>query len=126
MNGWLEYEFPLGLCLFSGAMFVSGRVVGSERTSLPVASRFLTSLIEVITPVTTLVTTTASEVMKWLRHNRLFKILVFPRFCQEVLSLPTTLPETNIAPENRLSPKETNIPPIHFQGRTVSFMECTR
>ena len=31
-------------------MFVSGRVVGSERTSLPVASRVLTSLI-VITPV---------------------------------------------------------------------------
>ncbi len=27
-----------------------------------------------------------------------------------------TLPETNIAPENRSSQKETNIPTIHFQG----------
>ena len=26
-----------------------------------------------------------------------------------------TLPETNIAPENRQSQKETNIPTIHFQ-----------
>ena len=26
-----------------------------------------------------------------------------------------TLPETNIAPENRLSQKETSIPTIHFQ-----------
>ena len=28
---------------------------------------------------------------------------------------PCTLPETNIVPENRLSPKETSIPTIHFQ-----------
>ena len=27
-----------------------------------------------------------------------------------------TLPETNIAPENRPSQKETSIPTIHFQG----------
>ena len=33
-----------------------------------------------------------------------------------------TLPETNIAPENRPSQKETSIPTIHFQGRkAVSF-----
>ena len=32
-----------------------------------------------------------------------------------------TLPETNIAPENRPSHKETSIPTIHFQVRTVSF-----
>ncbi len=27
-----------------------------------------------------------------------------------------TLPETNIAPENKPSQKETSIPTIHFQG----------
>ena len=27
-----------------------------------------------------------------------------------------TLPETNVAPENRQSQKETSIPSIHFQG----------
>ena len=32
-----------------------------------------------------------------------------------------TLPETNIAPENRVSQKETSIPTIHFQG--LSFKE---
>ena len=31
------------------------------------------------------------------------------------------LPETNIAPENRPSQKETNVPTIHFQVRTLSF-----
>ena len=31
-----------------------------------------------------------------------------------------TLPETNIAPENRPSQKETSIPTIHFLARTVS------
>ena len=35
----------------------------------------------------------------------------------------TTLPQTNMAPENRPSQKETSIPTIHFQGRTVSFRE---
>ncbi len=35
-----------------------------------------------------------------------------------------TLPETNIAPENRPSQKETSIQTINFQGRTVSFREC--
>ena len=35
-----------------------------------------------------------------------------------------TLPETNIAPENRPSQKETSIPTIHFQGRAVSFRDC--
>ncbi len=34
-----------------------------------------------------------------------------------------TLPETNIAPENRPSQKETSIPTIHFQVRAVSFRE---
>ena len=38
----------------------------------------------------------------------------------------TTLPETNIAPENRPSQKETSIPTIHFQVRTVSFRECNQ
>ena len=42
-------------------------------------------------------------------------------------SLPTnrwcTLPETNIAPENRPSQKESSIPTIHFQVRAVSFRE---
>ena len=38
-----------------------------------------------------------------------------------------TLPKTNIAPENRLSQKESSIPIIHFEGRTVSFRggRCT-
>ena len=34
-----------------------------------------------------------------------------------------TLPETNIAPENRPFQKETSIPTIHFQVRFVSFRE---
>ena len=34
-----------------------------------------------------------------------------------------TLAETNIAPENRPSEKETDIPTIHFQGRALSFKE---
>ena len=34
-----------------------------------------------------------------------------------------TLPETNIDPEKRPSQKETGIPTIHFQVRTVSFRE---
>ena len=34
-----------------------------------------------------------------------------------------TLPETNIAPENRVSQKEGSIPTIRFQGLTVSFGE---
>ena len=34
-----------------------------------------------------------------------------------------TLPKTNIAPENRPSQKETSIPTIHVQVRTVSFRE---
>ena len=42
-----------------------------------------------------------------------------PDFCE------ITLPKTNIAPENRPSQKETSIPTIHFQVRTVSFREGT-
>ncbi len=37
--------------------------------------------------------------------------------------LGCTLPETNIAHENKPSQKETSIPTIHFQVRTVSFRE---
>ena len=37
--------------------------------------------------------------------------------------LPTTLPETNIAPASKLPQKETHLPTIHFQVRTVSFRE---
>ena len=33
----------------------------------------------------------------------------------ELLLITTTLPETNIAPEDRPSQKETSIPIIHFQ-----------
>ena len=33
----------------------------------------------------------------------------------------STLPKTNMAPENRPSQKEIHLPTIHFQGRTVSF-----
>ena len=33
-----------------------------------------------------------------------------------VLFENTTLPETNITPENRPSQKESNLPTIHFQG----------
>ena len=35
----------------------------------------------------------------------------------------STLPETNIAPQNRPSQKEISIPTIHFQVRTLSFRE---
>ena len=34
-----------------------------------------------------------------------------------------TLPETNIAPENKPSQKEIHLPNIDFQGRAVSFRE---
>ena len=34
-----------------------------------------------------------------------------------------TFPETNIAPENMPSQKETSIPTINFKVRTVSFRE---
>ena len=34
-----------------------------------------------------------------------------------------TLPETNIVPENGPSQKETHLPTIHFQVRTVSFRD---
>ena len=36
-----------------------------------------------------------------------------------------TLPETDIAPENRPSQEETSIPTIQFQVRTVSFSKGT-
>ena len=35
-----------------------------------------------------------------------------------------TLPETNIAPESRPSQRETHLPTIIFQGRTVNFKGC--
>ena len=35
----------------------------------------------------------------------------------------STLPETNIATENRPSHKESSFPSIHFHGRDVSFRE---
>ena len=38
-------------------------------------------------------------------------------------SFNTTLPETNIAPENRPSQKETHLPTTVFQVRTVSFRD---
>ena len=44
----------------------------------------------------------------------------------KVYWMPVTLPETNItdiAPGYRSSRKESSIPTIHFQGRTVSFRE---
>ena len=34
----------------------------------------------------------------------------------QALNKYATFPETNIAPENRPSQKETSIPTIHFQG----------
>ena len=46
---------------------------------------------------------------------------IFWKFTLKVLAenmfFSLTLPETNIAPENRPSQKETSIPTIHFQGR---------
>ena len=39
-----------------------------------------------------------------------------------IILFPFTLPETDIAPENRQSQKETSIPTSHFQGY-VSFRE---
>ena len=40
-----------------------------------------------------------------------------------VNKLKNTIPETNIAPENRPSQEETSIATIHFQGQAVSFRE---
>ena len=40
-----------------------------------------------------------------------------------VIGAQSTLPETNIAPENRPSQKETSISTTHFQVRAVSFRE---
>ena len=47
---------------------------------------------------------------------------MYPEFLSETRD-GYTLPETNIVPENKPSPKETSIPTIHFQRRTVSFRE---
>ncbi len=41
-------------------------------------------------------------------------MFVYPLILLHVIF--TTLPETNIAPENRPSQEETSIPTIHFQG----------
>ncbi len=38
-----------------------------------------------------------------------------PTICHKLMTL-NTLPETNMTPENRPSPKENNLPTIHFQG----------
>ena len=61
-------------------------------------------------PVDSLLTQRASQDPKTLEHLN----------CLEVASLKLTAK----APENRPSQKETSIPTIHFQGRTVSFREC--
>ncbi len=44
-----------------------------------------------------------------------YKNVDLPEFFQFMHELVVTLPETNIAPENRPSQKETSIPTIHFQ-----------
>ena len=36
-----------------------------------------------------------------------------------------SLPETNIAPEDRPSQKDNSLPTINFQVRAVRFRECT-
>ena len=55
------------------------------------------------------------------RHEQFFcKLFTNGKVPVEVIN---TLPETNIAPENRTSQKETSIPTIHVQVRTVSFRE---
>ena len=52
----------------------------------------------------------------------LYRLLkYFPSFLKKMGR--NTLPETNIAPENRPSQKELHLPTIHFQVRTVSFRE---
>ena len=38
--------------------------------------------------------------------------------------LVSTLPEANVAPENRPIEKESGLPTTIFQGRIVSFREC--
>ena len=57
----------------------------------------------------------------WGVHIYKSELAVF--FCGICLGacLCVTLPETNIAPENGPSQKESNIPTIHFQGRAVRF-----
>ena len=48
-----------------------------------------------------------------------------PRFIDlGSVKMGITLPSTNIAPENDLPQKESGIPTIHFQVRTVSFSGC--
>ena len=39
------------------------------------------------------------------------------------MAIFSTLPKSNIAPENKSSQKESSIPTIHFQVRAVSFRE---
>ncbi len=41
----------------------------------------------------------------------------FPKKIQVGFPKVITLPETNVAPENRPSQWESSIPTIHFQGR---------
>ena len=46
-----------------------------------------------------------------------------PLSVQKTLTSSTTLPETNIEPENGSSQKESSIPTINFQVQAVSFRE---
>ncbi len=45
----------------------------------------------------------------------MFWTLAYPKNSSSAQTTIGTLPETNIAPENRPSQKETSIPAIHFQ-----------
>ena len=44
-----------------------------------------------------------------------FRVQTAPELEDAGKDIKDTLPETNIAPENRVSQKENNIPTIHFQ-----------
>ena len=55
----------------------------------------------------------SQDMMRGLWHT--FDINQVKRGLQEAMRKIITLPETNIAPENGPSQKETRIPSIHFQ-----------
>ena len=71
---------------------------------------------------------TSKLLKSWKINQNLDGIYIYLQrwwwWCSNYVSLPKgTLPETNIAPENRASQKERSIPTILFQGLTVSSRE---
>ena len=53
-----------------------------------------------------------SNISRFVKYNKWCNV----EDLSESVSFDVILPKANIAPENRPSQKETNLPTIHFQG----------